>query len=472
MHDDPDRGLRQRRVAHRWHYAGVMTHPRCLPSLVRAAAATAVLWAAACAETGAHLTFSAPAGPREAASFRVVLATPEKIPSIQNQRVQLGDNAAQTVSYYLQRTVAGASEDSIDKVEGFTVRIAPDGDFADTQFIPFVLMYDDAKQIVGIGTYRAGDTPTPSPILVVRDEIDKYTLSVEAVIQIDEKTEPAPGQVHVIECTHRDDTSTFTSGIVWRPQGGGELRILFPDDGGLDATGRELDLDCDGRVVTSENSRPDCDDTRNWFHRDAPDVCDGYDTNCDGFQAVATSCTTSTNECLDPTTQTPVAGVELCDDTTGESLGCHATASCQCQAGAACVSCKVPYMSGMAGGLVRPCQPAMGALSTYAKCSEAAPCEVEFLGATNGWKFEVSASTAGPFGTRASGVKDTFLIKAKHPDDNTYEQMVASNSVHLADITFAFITATSTEYVPVRLVLDGAPPRSACDASPVLTCYP
>ncbi len=458
-------------MAHRWHYAGAMTQLRGLPSLVRAAAATALLWGAGCAETGAHLTFSAPAGPRTAASFRVVLATPEKIPSIQGQRVQLGDNSVQTVSYYLQRTIAGASEDAVDKVDGFTVRIAPDGDFADTQFIPFVLMYDEAKQIVGIGTYRAGDTPTPSPILVVRDEIDKYTLSVEAVTEIDETAAPAPGQVHVIECAHTDDPSTFTSGIVWRPQGGGELRLLFPDDGGSDATERELDLDCDGHVVTADNSRPDCDDTRNTFHRDAPDVCDGYDTNCDGFQAVATSCTSPTSVCINSTTNMPVPGVDLCDDTTGESLGCHATASCQCQAGATCVSCQMPYTSGLAQGFVRPCQPAIGVLSTYGKCSEAAPCEVEFLGATNGWTFEVSPTTAGPFGARAFDVKDSFLIKAKHPDDSTYEQNLG-NSFNLTDINFALVTPTATVFFPVRLQIAEGGAAAMCDASPVVKCYP
>lgn len=471
MHDDPDRLLRQRHVAHRWHYAGVMMHPGGLGSFVRAAAATAVLWAAACAETGAHLTFSAPAGPREAASFRVVLATPEKVPSIQNQRVQLGDNAMQTVSYYLQRTIAGATEDAIAKVEGFTVRIAPDGDFGDTQFIPFVLMYDAEKQIVGIGTYRAGDTPTPSPILVVRDEIDKYTLSVEAVTQVDEQTESAPGQVQVIDCAHRDDQTTFTSGIVWRPLGGGELRMLFPDDGGTDATERELDLDCDGHVVTAENSRPDCDDTRTSFHRDAPDICDGYDTNCDGFQAVATACTTPANVCINSTTNMPVPGVELCDDTIGESLGCHGSASCQCDAGATCISCEVPYTSGQTQGLVRPCQPAIGVLSTYGKCSEAAPCVVEWLGATNGWKFEVAPSTAGPFGARAFGVKESFLIKAKHPDDSTYEQDVGS-SFNLTDINFALVTETATLYFPVRLQMADGGAVAVCDASPVVKCYP
>lgn len=449
-----------------------MMHSRSLVSLVRALATTA-LWTAGCADTGAHLTFSAPSGPRAAASFRVLLASPETVPSIQNQRIALGDNAEQTVSYYLQRTVAGASSsDAVDKVDGFTVRIAPEADFADTEFIPFVLMYDDANQIVGIGTYRAGDTPAPSPILVVRDEIDKYTLDVEAVTQVDDKAAPAPGQVQVVECVH-DDQSTFTSGIVWRPLGGGELRILLPDDGGTDATGRELDLDCDGHVVKPDNSRPDCDDTRNWFHRDAEDICDGYDTNCDGFQTLATSCTTSsTDQCLNPTTQMPVPGVELCDDTTGEPQGCHATASCQCQAGTAgCVACQMPYLAGATTGFVRPCQPAIGVMSTYGKCSAAAPCDVEFVGASNGWKFEISATTAGPFGTRAFGVKDTFLIKAKHPDDSTYEQQLG-NTFLLTDINLAFITPAATVYFPVALRIAEGGAAAMCDASPVLTCYP
>jgi hypothetical protein len=433
--------------------------------------ALVALCASGCADTGAHLTFSAPAGPRTASSFRVVLATPEIVPSVGSQRIALGDNATQTVSYYLQRTIAGASEDTVDKVDGFTVRIAPDGDFADTQFIPFVLMYDAQAQIVGIGTYRAGDTAAPSSILVMRDEIDKYTLDVEAVTQVDEKAAPAPGQVRVIECEGQGDPATFTSGIVWNPQGGGELRIVFPDDGGTDATGRALDLDCDGHAVAPDNSRPDCDDTRDWFHRDAEDVCDGYDTNCDGFQAIATACMPTTNTCIAPGTNMPAPGLELCDDRTGESLGCHASASCQCETGAGCITCSMPYMVGQADGLVRPCQPSIGLMSTYGKCSAQAPCDVELLGATNGWKLELGPSSAGPFGTRATGVGDVLLLKAKHPDDSTFEQDVGTGR-NLSDVSFAFITAAATEYVTMRIQIGEDPAVASCPVSPMLTCAP
>jgi len=424
------------------------------------------------AVTGAHLTFSAPEGPRAAASFRVVLATPGTIPQIQGQRVALGDNAQQTVSYYLQRTLAGGSEDAVDHVDGFTVRIAPEADFADTEFIPFVLMYDDAKQIVGVGTYRAGDTPAPSAILVIQDEIDKYTLDVEAVTQVDEKAAPAPGQVQVVECAGANGADAFTSGIVWRPRSGGELRILFPSDGSTDATGRTLDLDCDGHEVTPENSRPDCDDSRNWFHKDAPDVCDGYDTNCDGFQTLATTCSPSApNSCTDPLTNMPASGVELCDDRTGESLGCHQTATCACLSGAGCIQCHMPYMTGATQGFARPCQPAIGQLSTYGKCSATAPCNVEVVGTTNGWKIEIAPATSSSFGTRAMDVKDSFIIKAKHPDDNTYEQNVGTTN-QLSDVSFSFITPAKTEYVTMRLRLGEDPAVASCPASPVLTCYP
>src|SRR5438445_5969874 len=115
-----------------------------------------VLLAAACSESGAHFTLSAPDGPETAASFRVILATPDQIPSIANQRVTPGAMATQTVPYFLQRTVAGASEGAIEHVDGLRIKL--EADFAampETTFIPFVLLYDAQGAIVGVGTYHA-----------------------------------------------------------------------------------------------------------------------------------------------------------------------------------------------------------------------------------------------------------------------------------------------------------------------------
>lgn len=436
-----------------------------LPGLsLRVAALVSVL--GGCTETGAHLTLWAPEGPTTAASFRVVLAAHETIPTIRNQRVAAGDNhSLHDVSYFLQRTVAGASDEVGDGLDGLTVRIAP-GDATDhSEFIPFVLVYDRAERIVGIGTYRAGEAALPSAILVKRDEIDKYTLPIEPVTQVGDMDAPAPGQVQVIEC-FRDDQSAFTSGLVWRPLRGGEYRIVLPADGGTDATGRPLDLDCDDHVVTAESSRPDCDDTRNWFHRDAEDVCDGYDTNCDGLQTLATSC--DANVCT--TGGTADAGVELCDDATGEALGCNPTASCSCQLGQGCNVCLMPYTAGANQGDVRPCQPAVGMLKT-GKCSEIAPCTVEVVGVRTGWKIEIAASSSGSFGYRAENVGASFAVRAKHPESD-YEHSTA-NGVHLVDVDFALITTTGTYYMGAEIKLDeDISIGGTCDSAPAMRCSP
>src|SRR5258706_1477064 len=118
--------------------------------------------AGACSESGAHFTLSAPQGPQTASSFRVILATPEQIPSIANQRVSPGSNLTQTVPYFLQHTVAGASQPgaAIDHVDGLRIKLEADfSAMSDTTFIPFVLLYDAHGSGVGVGPdHPAGPT--------------------------------------------------------------------------------------------------------------------------------------------------------------------------------------------------------------------------------------------------------------------------------------------------------------------------
>src|SRR5688572_16297973 len=199
---------------------------------------------AGCTEAGAHLTFSAPDGPRKVTSFRVVLASHDQVASVMGQRSAPDQLATQAVSYYRQRTIAGGTHGKVDGIDGFAIRVEPDPAMGETQFIPFVIMYgfdeiDQRDEIIGVATFRGG-AAVPAPILVLGDEIDKYVLDVEPTVQVDDMVALDVGQVRVVEC-HRDDQSMFTSGIVWRPATGGEIRLLFPDDGGLDATKRALD---------------------------------------------------------------------------------------------------------------------------------------------------------------------------------------------------------------------------------------
>jgi hypothetical protein len=375
---------------------------------------------AGCTETGAHLTFSAPSGPSEVTSFRVVLATPEHVPSIAGQRNAPDGLATQSVSYYLQRTIAGGTHGKVDGVDGFAIRVEPDPAMAETQFIPFVIMYGpgalgEADKIIGIGTFRGGASAMPAPILVLGHEIDKYVLDVEPAVQVDDMAALDVGQVRVVDCFH-DDQSTFTSGLVWRPASGGELRLLFPDDGGLDATKRALDLDCDAHVVAADTSGSDCDDSRAWFHRDARETCDGFDTNCDGLQSLVVACT-GTNVCPDATTNT---GIALCDDRTGTEGACQSDPQCLCAGGGsgACAACVLIAENGTSLSTVKPCQPGIGFVRLDNYCGDVERCSrVEVLSVGGGWKAEVSPDVSPyTFGLVAQNIGYKVVLRVKRPE--------------------------------------------------------
>lgn len=410
----------------------------------------------ACSESGAHLTLSAPNGPGQAAAFRLVLAMPEDVPQIANQRVSPSEDATQTVPYFLQRTIAGA--EPIDHVDGLRIRLAPDA-FEEQKFIPFVLLYDSAGVIVGIATFQ---TP-PSPVIVVGDEIDKYVLDVEPVTQVTDDVKPAAGQVRVVEC------DGFTSGIAWRPLGGGEIRLLFPADGSDDATGRDLDLDCDQHAVSEDGTGRDCDDTRGWVNRDAQEMCDGYDTNCDGAHTTLVACiATNDTVCPDPTTG---MGTALCDDRTGEISACMSNVQCLCanqQAG--CARCTMPYDVGAGTTSVKPCQPAIGTLSTGSLCSPTAPCSVEVLAVRGGWKAEVANDPAASFGSSASGVGLRVAVMIKRPEGPGYEMMKASS---VGELDLLITTKDGQEHFKaVDLGLGDVSTQCAATGASTLSCTP
>ncbi|HEY5927545.1 MAG TPA: putative metal-binding motif-containing protein [Kofleriaceae bacterium] len=419
---------------------------------------------AGCADTGAHLTLSAPDGPGAVTSFKVVLATPEHVPSVGGQRTAPALVETQTVSYYLQRTIAGGTHGKIDAVDGFAIRVEPDPAMTETQFIPFVLMYE-GEQIVAVATFYAPGGAMPSPILVLRDEIDKYVLDVEPVVQVGDLDPVATGNVRVVECT-REDQSTFTSGIVWRPRGGGEMRLLFPNDGGLDATERELDLDCDLHPVTVESSNKDCDDTRDWFHRDIQDTCDGYDTNCDGLQSLVVACT-GANVCTDSNTTT---GIALCNDRTGEQSRCESDPQCACAAGtSACSRCMLSNELGTSTGMLKACQPSIGFIHLEG-CEDAAQCRVDVASVGGGWKAEVSPDVQPyTFGLSAQiGYK--LVLRVRRPEGPVVE-IPGIRGTSTGDIVLAVQTANLTylRAIDLQFETDGA----TCQGTGPfpMTCY-
>jgi len=426
---------------------------------------------AGCSETGAHLTLSAPNGPASAMSFRVVLAKPDVVPLVNGQRVTPARSEVQSVSYYLQRTVAGGEHDTIAQVDGFTVRVAPDITISETAFVPFVLVYDGENEtgnIVGVATFVAPDSNVPSPILVKRDEIDKYTLTVEPVVQVSDREPAVAGQVQLVTCIDRDQKE-FVSGVVWRPKHGGELRLVFPDDGSLDASNRALDLDCDGHPVTIESSGSDCDDTRAWFHRDAAESCDGFDTNCDSLQAIAVACA-ATNVCSDPTTGT---GIALCNDTNGGMVGqCQGDAQCLCaNSSTGCNRCFVDNELGSAAGTVKPCQPTVGILLMGSgRCTDLTPCVVEMVGVTGGWVAEVSGDE-GTFGLKTTNVHDKVYLKVKRPEGVAVD-IPGTRGTSTGEVDLVITGANGAkELWPIDLELSVDAPLSTCSAGGLYQMY-
>jgi hypothetical protein len=328
--------------------------------------------------------------------------------------------------------------------------------------------------IAGIGTYRAGDVP-PSVIRVATDVIDKYVMKVEPTLQVtDDSRELAPGELRVITCDPETGPS-YTSGLAWHTLGGEQFRLLFPDDGGLDATGRTLDLDCDGRAVTPDSSHQDCDDTRRRYHAGASDVCDGEDTNCDGGRTFATACMAAL-DCVDPFAIGGANGISLCDDATGHATACQPTESCRCADGnvGGCHYCLVPYEPSVATpgsqSMVHPCQPADGVIQTA--CTAAKPCDVEIVGVRNGWKAKISASSANAFGQRAYGVGSQLAIRVERTA-GVADEIPGTPYALVGDVQLAFTTPIATVYYGLELKL-GQDNSSSCPVAPdvpKLTCY-
>lgn len=468
MSHDPRRPVRHERVAYRSHYGGAM---RSLGlSLI---ALTSIV---GCTETGAHLTLeTSPDGPTTATSFRVVLAAYDQFPEVRSQRVAPGDRTTVPVTYFLQQTVAGGESQDIEKLDGFTVRIAPDNDIDETRYIPFLVLYDGDK-IAGIATYRllVDTVMVPSPILVMTDEIDKYVLTVEKATQQDDPTVAlGAGEARVVTCTH-DDGTEYESGIVWRASDGEEYRILLPNDGSLDATGRPLDMDCDDHAVTAETSHEDCDDTRDVYYRGAADTCDGLDTNCDGATTWAESCPFSTtgNICNSPF---GITGVRLCDEATQQMTDCAATAYCGCNVSGGCHACIVPFEPSLVDPLddsfQHPCQPIVGAYPTP-RCSVDKPCDIEILAVRGEWKVKISPPTTNQWGSRATGITGTLAIKVEHSDPDHEEQYDVNNPFAnrpLAEVDVAYTTSTGTYYEPLLIRL--AETQSQTCSGAMMYCY-
>jgi hypothetical protein len=407
----------------------------------------------ACTDEGAHLTFSAPDGPSTATTYQLVLASPDLVPAIDAQRVTPDGLATESVTYYLQRTDVAASG-SIDHVNNFTVLVRPSDAVAETAFIPFVALRDADGALVGMGTFRATPDGPPQPILIQRSEVDRYTLAVEPVTEVDASMPVATREAMPVDCFHQDQTP-WHSGIVWRPRVGGELRLVFPDSGG-DATQRPLDLDCDGHDVSPSDASGDCDDTRSSFHAGAAEACDGEDTNCDAIQTLTVPCTPpgGSTVCVDPSTQ---MGVALCDDRTGTVGACMSDPQCLCANGAqGCVRCVLPHATNAPPpNETVPCQPGTGQISTQNLCDGGSPCTVQVVNVRGGWDAKVAGGTStASFGLVATGVGSSFFLRAKRPEGpGTAIPGAPGHTVGQVDLAIIDASGTS-HYMGVDLEMD------------------
>ena len=427
--------------------------------------AAALVLAACGTEQGAYLVLTAPDGPRKATHYELVLASPDEIPVIAPQRVTPTGTTTETVTYYLQATQVSATG-SLDLVNHFTILVEPGS--ADGAYIPFVLLRDGAGALVGMGTFRATADGAPSPVLVKRSELDRYELAVEPVDEVTDKMGVDTREAMTVSCARA--RTTFTSGVVWRPRVGGELRVLLAEPGAGDATQRTLDLDCDGHEVAPNDTAADCDDTRARFHAGASETCDLEDTNCDNIREIAVPCQLNSGTCNQGT------GIALCDDSTGMvSSTCAPDPTCACAAGASgpgCVLCVLSHETNTPpANEAVPCQPGVGQIGLSPYCSGGAPCTVEVIGARGGWDATVSANQAS-FAAIATNVGSNVVLRVRRPEgQNAAIPGAPGHPVGTIDLD-VIDAQGGHHYVGVELQMDAT--DAVCPASSVysMPCSP
>ena len=300
---------------------------------------------AACGDSqqGALLTVNAPDGPSTASRIEIVLASanPATIDDIPLQRQRPTDLSGEPVRYYRQRATAGVVPIGANGMDSFAVRLEADGSVPDDALIPFLVARDDNNTILGIGAYLENDRP--APVTIVPGQLLGYEITMTALTVTAGTNGIGDNQVLTVRC------DGFDSGIAWKP-GATQFRLLLPDRSNdaaaVDASGRTLDMDCDG----AEALHDDCDDLRSEFHIGADEVCDGLDYDCDSRRLEVVSCPVATG-----CNGTP--GVQLCADVNaGSTIGsCARDPSCACQVNNNCNRCAIPFTdAGQQKGLCEP----------------------------------------------------------------------------------------------------------------------
>jgi hypothetical protein len=380
------------------------------------------------------LTIRSPDGPTNVARLEIVLANPDKIDSIQNQRVAPNSfTMSEEVRYYRERATAGSIE-GVGAVDGFTIRIEPNiVEVPEKRFIPFLVAYDAQENVVGVGAVLDLDGE-PSEITIEGGAARKYFVDMVGLVPMDPALGMGERQSLYVRC------GDVPSGIAWRP-GKAQLRLLL-GQGSDDASERETDLDCDDHVAPDQ----DCDDLRSTFHRGQRDACDGQDANCDGARMVVEDC--SVAGCTN--------GVQLCDDTTGEPSGtCVATSACGTQGAA----CSLPWRTTQNVTTRAPCAPGVGKMH-FDGCTDGAACTIEVLSATAPWVGYIGAAETGPFSTKLANVTSGLAyLELKLAGTTDVMPSVSQGTLHLM-----ITQAGQTRLVPVDITLAEANPVTQCPA--------
>jgi hypothetical protein len=376
-------------------------------------------------DAGAVLTVVAPDGPASAARLEIILANsdPSTITHVDGQRVSPAGLEEEKVRYYRQRAEGGAIVD-VTRLDGFVVRIEPNDDAADDRtFIPFMVAYDAADHVIGIGTI-ADEAGQPAAVEVREDLTTQYTVDMVALAAAGDATGIRVREVLEVDCGAND--GAWPSGVAWRPSQGTQLRLMYPDAGAdakaTDASARATDLDCDLHAATES----DCDDLRGAFHTDRAELCDGIDSACDGPSQMIV-------ECGQPACGRP--SVQSCSDTSPPRTStCMPDATCQCTNGV-CVQCTLEFEATSDVGRQAPCAPSVGKIHLEG-CSPDTPCVVTVVNQSGQpWHGQVGATQTGSFGSQVTLVAPEVWLRAKLEAADVTGTPAASVGMLYLDIT-------------------------------------
>lgn len=392
-------------------------------------------------DDGALLTIHAPEGPVAATRLEIILASAEAdtITTIDGQRAMPGALAEESARYYRQRAKGGEIR-AVPVLDNFVIRIEPELAVADDPaLIPFLVAYD-GDAIVGIGAVLADGEP--GPVEIVPGRISKY--DVDLVPTSAAADAIGPRQHLEVAC------GSWRSGIAWRFGDGTQLRLLLPDlaadPGATDARERSLDLDCDAHDAPAA----DCDDLRARYHAGTEDACDGEDTNCDGQRLIVQTCPLAGGVCAPG----PTDGVQLCDDTTGETIGiCVGDPACACRNGdPTCHRCTLDFRPTPDQNTQQTCTPAAAQFSLATYCSETLPCTVDVVSRKGRFEAKISADPLENYGSRVTGVHDSVYLLIKH--DAGELPAVAGDSV--GAVFLAITSGGQTRHLGIDVALAAA----------------